>query len=62
MDDETREEFKKIHQRFDEFGQHLNEIQAENNEWHLKTYRLQQGLEARVNSLEDRVAALEKGY
>ena len=59
---ELKRLFDLVYERFDKVDKRLDEIQVENNCWHEKTYRLQVGLEARVNSLEDRVAALEKGY
>ena len=77
MDEELKAEFDSLRQEINTGFEHVNvridltqkhiyerldEIQKENNEWHVKTFRLQQGMEARVSALEDRVASLEKGY
>ncbi len=59
MDAELKEYLEAMEARINE---RFDKMQAENNCWHEKTYRLQVGLESRVNSLEDRVSALEKGY
>ena len=53
MDEETRQEFKKLHER-------LNEIQEENNHWHKKIYQQNIGRDAKIEALEERVSSIER--
>ncbi len=53
MDEETRQEFNKLHER-------LNKIQEENNHRHKKIYQQNIGRDAKIEALEERVSSIER--
>ncbi len=59
MDKETKKYLEAMEDRLDS---RFQKMQSENNKWFLKIYHQGTGIEARIDALEERVTALEKGY
>ena len=58
MDKETK---KYLEAMEDRLNSRFQKMQSENNKWFLKIYHQGTGIEARIDALEERVTALEKG-